>query len=142
MKLSDIFTVAEWTKQLLLAFVYHVHIKLIAYSNFICATDDFQNSRENAIFENCVKTLSFEKFQMFDVFFKMARLVRSRLHFNSIKHFTQKPCFFRDVEFCLFSPKNEKLKENFSKTPLNFCLFKCTNLGKNSFQYHQRLFRK
>ena len=52
-KLSDIFSVAEWTNRVLLGFVYHVDIKLISYSDFTCATDDFQNSRKNAIFENC-----------------------------------------------------------------------------------------
>ena len=33
-KLSDIFTVAEWTKRVLPGFVNHVNIKLIAYSDF------------------------------------------------------------------------------------------------------------
>ena len=32
------------------------------------ATDDFQKSRKNAIFENCIKNLSFEKNEMFDDF--------------------------------------------------------------------------
>ena len=63
MKLSDIFSVAEWTN----LFDYHVDIKLISVI-FTCATDDFQKSRENAIFENCIKNLSFEKNEMFDVF--------------------------------------------------------------------------
>ena len=43
-------------------------IKLISYSEFACATDDFQKARKNVIFENCIKNLSFEKDQMFDVF--------------------------------------------------------------------------
>ena len=71
MKLSDIFAVAEWTIRLnrvLLVFVYHVDIKLISYSDFTCAADDFQKSRKNGIFENCIKILSFEKIEMFDVF--------------------------------------------------------------------------
>ena len=55
MKLSDIFSVAEWTNRVLLVFVYHADIKLISYSDFTCATDDFQTSRKNAIFENCIK---------------------------------------------------------------------------------------
>ena len=54
-----------------------------------CATDDFQKSRKNVIFESCIKNLLFKKIQMFDVF-KMARPVCSRLHFNLIKQFTQK----------------------------------------------------
>ena len=28
------FTIAEWTKRVLLGFVYHIHIKLITYSDF------------------------------------------------------------------------------------------------------------
>ena len=68
MKLSDTFSVAEWTNRVLLVFVYHVDIKLISYSDFTCATDDFQKSRKNAIFKNCIKNLSFEKIEMFDVF--------------------------------------------------------------------------
>ena len=42
--------------------------KIISYSDFTCATDDFQKSRENVIFENCIKNMSFEKIEMFDVF--------------------------------------------------------------------------
>ena len=48
---------------------------------FTCVTGDFQKSRKNAIFENCIKNLSFEKIEMFDVF-EMARPICSRLHFN------------------------------------------------------------
>ena len=33
-KLSAIFSVAEWTKRNLLGFVYNVYIKLISYSDF------------------------------------------------------------------------------------------------------------
>ena len=44
-KLSDIFFVAEWTNRVLLVFVYHVDIKLISYSDFTCAPEDFQKSR-------------------------------------------------------------------------------------------------
>ena len=68
MKLSAIFSVAEWTKRNLLDLVFNVYIKLISYSDFTCATDDFQKARKNVIFENCIKNLSFEKDQMFDVF--------------------------------------------------------------------------
>ena len=67
MKLSDIFSVAEWSNRVSLVFVYHVDIKLMSYSDFTCAADDCQKSRENAIFENCIKNLSFEKVEMFDV---------------------------------------------------------------------------
>ena len=51
-----------------MGFVYHVDIKLISNSDFTCATDDFQKSRKNVIFENCIKNLSSEKIQMFDGF--------------------------------------------------------------------------
>ena len=60
MKLSDIFSFAEWTKRVLSGFVYHVNIKFILYSEFYMC-DDFQKSRKIAVFENCGKDLSFEK---------------------------------------------------------------------------------
>ena len=44
--------------------------------------------------------------------------------------------------FCISNQKIEEVQENFSKTPLNFCPCKCTNLGKRSFQYHQRILLK
>ena len=68
---------------------------------FTCATDDFQKSRKTAIFENCVKNLSFEKNQMFDVF-KMARPVCIRLYFDLIKYFTPKPFIFKKFFFLHF----------------------------------------
>ena len=68
---SDSFFLQEVTVQLkkrnLLGFVFNVYIKLISYSDFTCATDDFQKSCKKVIFENCIKNLSFEKNQMFDV---------------------------------------------------------------------------
>ena len=64
MKQSTIFSVAEWTKQNLLDLVFNVYIKLISYSDFTCATDDFQKARKNIFFENYIKNLSFEKDQM------------------------------------------------------------------------------
>ena len=57
MKLSDIFSFAEWTNRVLLFFVYHADIKSISYSDFTCAADDFQKSRKNAIFENGIKKI-------------------------------------------------------------------------------------
>ena len=83
----------------------------------MCAADDFQKSRKNAIFENCIKNLSFEKIEMFDVFFKMARPVCSRLHFNLIKHFTQTTFIFKNVFFffCIFNQKKKKYKITFPK---------------------------
>ena len=68
MKLSYIFPVAEWTKRVKSSSVYHVYIQLTPYSDFTCATDDFQKSWKTAIFENCVKNLSFKKNQMIDAF--------------------------------------------------------------------------
>ena len=85
------------------------------------------------IFLNCIKNLSFENNQMFDVF-KVARPVCSRLHFDLREHFTkktniylQKRCFFA------FLPQNEEVKDFFSKIPPNCCPYKCTNLGKSQF---------
>ena len=71
---------------------------------FTCATDDFQKSRKNVIFENCIKNLLFEKIQMFDVF-KMAGPVCSRLHLNLINHYTQKTFIFKNVVFSSPEPK-------------------------------------
>ena len=68
MKLSAIFSIAEWTNENLLDLVFNVYIQLISYSDFTCSTDDFQKARKNVIFENCIKNLSFEKDQMFHVF--------------------------------------------------------------------------
>ena len=83
------------------------------------------------------------------MFFKVASPVCSRLHFNLIKHFTQKTFIFKNVVFAFLTKKkttkknkNREAQENFSKTPLNFCPCKCTNLGKKTFQYHQRILRK
>ena len=50
--------------------MYHVDIKLSHTVIFTCATDDFQKSRKNAIFVNCIKDMSFEKIEMFDVFLR------------------------------------------------------------------------
>ena len=110
---------------------------------FTCATDDFQKSQKNVIFENCVKNLSFEKKIKSLMFFSVARPVLSRLHFDLIKYFTQKAFIFKNVAFCIFNKKKNKEEEEiFSKIPLNCCPCKCTNLGKNSFQYHQHIVRK
>ena len=75
---------------------------------FICATDDFPKSRKNAIFENSVKNLSFEKFKCL-MFFKIARPVCSRLYFNLIKHFTKKKHLSsKTLFFCIFYQKTRK----------------------------------
>ena len=57
---------------------------------------------------NCVKNLSFEKNQMFDIF-RMARPVCSRLHFDLIRYFTQKPFIFENVVFA-FLTKNKQTR--------------------------------
>ena len=108
--------------------------------SFTCATGDFQKSRKTAILENCTKNLSFENNQMFDVF-KMPRPVCIRLYFDLIKYFTPKPFIFKNVVFCIFNQKSRKTKKTFPKTPLDYCPCKCTNLGENSFQYHQLIVR-
>ena len=100
----------------------------------------YKNLGKLAIFENCVKNLSFEKNQMFDVF-KMARPVCVRLYFDWIKHLTPKPFIFKNVVFA-FLTKKRRSKRKLPKTQVNYCPCKCTNLGKNSFQYHQRIVRK
>ena len=73
----------------------------------MCATDDFQKSRKTVIFENCVKNLSFENNQMFDVF-KMTRPVCIRLYFDLIKYFIPKPFIFKNVVFRIFNHKTRK----------------------------------
>ena len=81
--------------------VFNIYIKLISYSDFTCATDDFQKARKSVIFENCIKKLSFEKDQMFDVF-KVPRPVCSRLHFDLRKQFTQKLIIFKNFVVFIF----------------------------------------
>ena len=73
----------------------------------MCATDDFQKSRKTAIFENCVKNISFENNQMFDVF-KTARPVCIRLYFVLIKYFTPKPFIFKNVVLYIFNQTRRK----------------------------------
>ena len=73
--------------------------------SFTYAIDDFQKSRKTAIFENCVKNLSFEKKNKCLMFFKMARPVCIRLYFDSIKYFTPKPFILKNVVFCIFNKK-------------------------------------
>ena len=86
----------------MLGLVFNVYIKLISYSDFTCATDDFQKARKNVTFENCIKNMSFEKDQMFDVFLKC-----SRLHFDLRQIFTQKPFIFKTF-FSIFYLKTRK----------------------------------
>ena len=82
---------------------------------FTCATDDFQKSRKKAIFENCIKNMSFEKIQMFDDF-KMTRPVCSRLHFNLIKYLTQKTFIFKNVDFAFLTKKPRSTRKLFQNT--------------------------
>ena len=113
---------------------------------FTCATDNFQKSRKMLFLKIALKICRLKKKnQMFDVF-KVARPVCSSLHFDLGKHFIQKPFTFKTLlllfVFLHFLPKNEEVKEFFSKTPPNGCPYKCRNLGKKSVQYHQRIVRK
>ena len=55
------------------------------------------------------------KIEMFDVFFKMAKPVCRRLHFNLIKHFTQKTFIFKNVGFSISNQKMKKYKKTFPK---------------------------
>ena len=62
MKLSDIFFPLQ---NGLIEFCWFLSTMLTFNQShtviFTCAADDFQKSRKNAIFENCIKNLSFEK---------------------------------------------------------------------------------
>ena len=67
----------------------------------MCATDDFQKSRKNAIFENRIKNLSFEKIEMFDVFLRLLdQFVATCILI--VKHFTQKTFIFKNDVFLHF----------------------------------------
>ena len=57
------------------------------------------------------------------------------------KNYSQNHFFLKKIDFCKFNPKNFEVKENCSKTPLNFRPLKCTYIGKNSFRFYQRLIR-
>ena len=78
----------------------------------------FKNLIKLRFLKIVLKNLSFEENQIFEclMFFTMARPVCIRLYFDLIKHFSQKPFIFRNVLFLHFQPKNEEVKENFSKT--------------------------
>ena len=102
MKLSAIFSVAEWIKGNLLDLVFNVYIKLISYSDFTCATDDFQKARKNVMFENCIKICRLKNIKCL-MFFKVPRPVCSRLHFDLRKHFTQKLLIFKNFFFSFFT---------------------------------------
>ena len=115
MKLSDIFPLAKWTKRVLLGFVYHVHVSLISYSDFTCATDDFQKSWKNVIFENCVKICRLKKNQKFD-FFGMARPVCSHLHFVLIKHLLKKHLSSKTLFFAFLTKKRGGRRNLFQNT--------------------------
>ena len=57
---------------------------------------------------------------------------------NRKKDCTQNPYFLKTFDFCIFQPKICGVIENYSKAPPNFRPLKCTYLGENSFQYHER----
>ena len=59
--------------------------------SFTCSTDDFQKSRKTAIFEKCLKNMSFDKKSNV----KMGRPVCIRLYFDLINYFTPKPFIFK-----------------------------------------------
>ena len=86
--------------------MYNVQIKLISYSDFTCATDDFQKSQKNAIFENCIKNLSFEKNQIFDIFKMATSLLPPAFLFY--KTFYLKPFIFKNVVFFIFNQTMRK----------------------------------
>ena len=70
----------------------------------MCATDDFQKSRKNAIFENRIKNLSFEKIEMFDVFLRLLdQFVAACILI--VKHFTQKHLSSKMLFFAFFNQK-------------------------------------
>ena len=107
----------------------------------MCATDDFQIARKNVIFENCIKNLSFEKYQMFDVF-KVPRPVCSRLHFDLRKHFTQKLLIFKNFFSFHFLPKNEEVKEFFPKHHQTVVHINAQIWAKNQFNIISALSEK
>ena len=78
---------------------------------------------------------------MFGVFSSQLDRFVITSHFNWIKT-AMNAYFLLKVDFCIFEPKNRELIENSSKAPLNCNPLKCTNFGKNSFQYHKHLDRK
>ena len=71
MKLSDIFTVAEWTKQVKLGFGLPCSHKSNRIQCFLCVLlMIFKNLGKMQFYENCVKKLWFDTLQMFDVFLR------------------------------------------------------------------------
>ena len=101
---------------------------------FTCAADEFKKTSEKCDFLKLQKKPCRLKKIKCLMFFKVARPVCSRLHFDLRKHFTQKQFILKNVVcfvFCIFyQTKNEEVKYFFSKTPPNCCPYRCTNLGK------------
>ena len=71
---------------------------------FTCATDDFQKSLKMYFLKIALKICRLKKIKCL-MFFKVARPVCSRLHFDLGKHFTQKTFIFKNVVFCILYQK-------------------------------------
>ena len=67
-------------------------------------------------------------------FFKSTMQVCNYLFLNSIKTALKTLIFLKKVDFCIFEPKNRKVIENSSKTPLNFLVhYRAHTLAKIYF---------
>ena len=109
------------------------------------ASDDFHRSFKNL--KKCVilkvrKKSTISKTGSILCFSKSARPDCNHLHFKSIKNALKIIFSQKTVDFCIFNPKNYGVKNSCTKTLLNFYPFKCTYLGKSSFQFYKHLVRK
>ena len=111
----------------------------------VSAEDDFPKNLKIlkiSFFVKNHKNLPLAKCPVFGILSSQPNGFVITTHFNSIKKTALNAYFLQKVDFCIFEPKNREPIENSSKAPLNCSPFKCTYLGKISFQYHKRLVRK
>ena len=104
-----------------------------------CASDDFQKSFKNL--KKCVilkvrKKTTISKSGSILCFSKSVRPDYNYLHFKSIKNALKIIFFSQNQSIFAFSTPNYGVKNSCPKTLLNLYPFKCTYLGKSSFQFY------
>ena len=89
----------------------------------VCAADDFRKFWKLwklSIFQSIHKKIGRKQNVKCLVFFKSTRQVCNHLYLNLMKAALKTLIFFKKLIFGIFEPKNRKVIENSSKTPLNF----------------------
>ena len=112
-----------------------------------CATDDFQKSRKMQYFKKCDiskkrKMSALSNISSVLCFSMSVRYVYNHPNFNLIKTAIKSHLSSKKVDFSIFEPQKYEVELNCFEAPLNFRLLICTNFGKNSFQFYNRLVGK